>query len=102
LDDDVVVCRCEEVTVADIRRAISEGARDLNGVKRRTRAGMGLCQGRTCETLVARILAEALAKRAADVIQGSVRPPVIPVTFGVLADVGHSPLGPGRAEEPHE
>jgi len=89
VDDDVVICRCEEITVADIRRAIREGARDLTGIKRRTRAGMGLCQGRTCENLVARILAEELKEKPADVSPASVRPPVIPVTFGVLAEEPH-------------
>lgn len=85
MDDDVIVCRCEEVTAFEIRRAIAEGATDLTGVKRRTRAGMGLCQGRTCENLIARILAEELGKRAADIDAASARPPVVRVTFGVLA-----------------
>ena len=89
MDDDVVICRCEEITVADIRQAIREGATSLTGIKRRTRAGMGLCQGRTCETLVARILAEELDKKAAEVPCSSVRPPIVPVTFGVLAEEPH-------------
>ncbi len=38
IDDDVLVCRCEEVTAADIRKAIADGARDVTGVKLRTRA----------------------------------------------------------------
>ena len=91
-DDDVVVCRCEEITVGEIRQAIREGATTLTGVKRRTRAGMGLCQARTCETLVLRILAEELGKRVADFASTSVRPPVGPVTFGVIA---------GLEDEPH-
>ncbi|MEI3361442.1 MAG: (2Fe-2S)-binding protein [Oscillospiraceae bacterium] len=45
LDDDVLVCRCEEVTAGDIRRAIRAGATDVTQVKLRTRAGMGLCRG---------------------------------------------------------
>lgn len=85
LDDDVIVCRCEEVTAGDIRTAIRQGATTLTGVKRRTRAGMGLCQARTCETLVVRILAEELSARVADFGPASVRPPVGPITFGVIA-----------------
>ncbi|MGE5485522.1 MAG: (2Fe-2S)-binding protein [Ignavibacteriales bacterium] len=88
MDDDLIVCRCEEITVGDVRRAIREGARDLNGIKRRIRAGMGLCQGRTCENLVVRILCQELRCKPGDVVQGSVRPPVTPVPFGVLAGVG--------------
>ena len=63
LDDDVLVCRCEEVTAGDIRRAIRAGATDVTQVKLRTRAGMGLCQGRTCELLVQQILSQELGVR---------------------------------------
>ncbi|MCR5784585.1 MAG: (2Fe-2S)-binding protein [Eubacterium sp.] len=83
--DDMIVCRCEEVTVADIKEAIREGAKDIVGVKRRTRAGMGLCQGRTCEKLVAQILAQELGVSPSEVGTSSARPPVRPVTFGELA-----------------
>jgi NAD(P)H-nitrite reductase large subunit len=79
------VCRCEEVTVGEVRQAISDGAIDVVGVKRRTRAGMGLCQGRTCERLVQQILAQELGKSPAEVGSSSVRPPVRPITFGALA-----------------
>jgi NAD(P)H-nitrite reductase large subunit len=79
------VCRCEEVTVGEIRQAIADGAADVVGVKRRTRAGMGLCQGRTCERMVQQILAQELGKGPAEVGSSSVRPPVRPITFGSLA-----------------
>ncbi len=83
--DDMIVCRCEEVTVADIKNAIREGARDIVGVKRRTRAGMGLCQGRTCEKLVQQILVSELGITPKEAGTSSARPPVRPVTFGELA-----------------
>ena len=46
----ISVCRCETVTEGEIRDAIRApaGARDVDGVKRRTRAGMGRCQGGFC------------------------------------------------------
>lgn len=55
-----IICRCEVVTEAEIREAIRRpvGARSLDGVKRRTRAGMGRCQGGFCSPRVARIIAE--------------------------------------------
>lgn len=84
-DDDMIVCRCEEVTLGEMKRAIAEGAVDLTGVKRRTRAGMGLCQGRTCEGLVQRILAQELKKRVGEIAPGSARPPIAPISFGTLA-----------------
>lgn len=57
-----IVCRCETVTEAEIRAAIRRpvGARSIDGVKRRTRAGMGRCQGGFCSPRVAAILAEEL------------------------------------------
>ena len=55
-DDERIICRCEEVTLGEIRRAIREGARDLDAVKRMTRTGAGLCQSKTCYNLVARII----------------------------------------------
>lgn len=55
-----IVCRCELVTEAEIREAIRRpvGARTVDGVKRRTRAGMGRCQGGFCCPRVAQIIAE--------------------------------------------
>ena len=54
-----LVCRCEEVTEAEIRAAIRRpvGARTIDAVKRRTRAGMGRCQGGFCQPSVAEIIA---------------------------------------------
>ncbi|MBO6142230.1 MAG: (2Fe-2S)-binding protein [Lachnospira sp.] len=86
VSDDMIVCRCEEVTVGEIKQAIREGARDVVGVKRRVRAGMGLCQGRTCEKLVQQILASELSKAPSEVGTASPRPPVRPMTFGEIAD----------------
>lgn len=83
--DDMIVCRCEEITVAEIKTAVAQGARDVVGVKRRTRAGMGLCQGRTCEKLVQQIIAAELGVSPKETGTSSARPPVRPVTFGELA-----------------
>ena len=57
-----IVCRCEEVTEAEIRESIHRpiGATNIDGVKRRTRAGMGRCQGGFCSPRVLEILAEEL------------------------------------------
>lgn len=53
-----VVCRCELVTEAEIRAAVGRGARTLDGLKFRTRAGMGRCQGGFCTPRSMQILAE--------------------------------------------
>ncbi|MDO5112453.1 MAG: NAD(P)/FAD-dependent oxidoreductase, partial [Clostridia bacterium] len=57
-----IVCRCETVTEAEIREAIRRpvGARTMDGIKRRTRAGMGRCQAGFCTQRTLEILAEEL------------------------------------------
>ncbi len=57
-----VVCRCETVTEGEILQAIRQnpGARDLDGVKRRTRAQMGRCQGGFCSSRITELLAEEM------------------------------------------
>ena len=52
-----VVCRCEAVTVGEVTEAVKRGATTLDGVKFRTRAGMGRCQANFCGPKVADILA---------------------------------------------
>ena len=58
-----IVCRCELVTEAEIRAAIRRpvGARTVDGIKRRTRAGMGRCQAGFCLPRTMELLAEELA-----------------------------------------
>lgn len=55
-----IVCRCEVITEGEIRRAITQNpkATTVDGVKLRTRAGMGRCQGGFCQSRVVEILAE--------------------------------------------
>ena len=55
-DKDIIICRCEEITKGEIIQAIRDGATTVDGIKRMTRAGKGLCQGRTCRPLVEAIL----------------------------------------------
>ncbi len=47
-DDDVIICRCEEITKGDIRKAVHEGMFTLTEIRRYLRVGMGLCQGQSC------------------------------------------------------
>lgn len=88
MTDGMVVCRCEEVTDGEIAAALDEGARTLNDVKRRTRAGMGMCQGRWCSHAVAALVAEQTGQPLATLAPMTARPPVQPVALGVLADMG--------------
>jgi len=84
--DDLVICRCEEITRAEIKEAIRNGMQTLNGIKRITRAGMGLCQGETCQRLVAQILSQELGLSPADVEPTTARGPVRPLRLEVFAN----------------
>ena len=88
LNDDVLVCRCEEISAGEIRQAIRDGARDVTQIKLRTRAGMGLCQGRTCEFLVQQILSQELKVGREETGFSTPRTPQRPITFGTLGGDG--------------
>jgi len=92
--DDLLICRCEEVSRAEILAAIDEGVTTVGGLRRRLRIGMGLCQGRTCRRLLADVLAERLGEQPGDVRPGTFRPPVRPVSLRAMADEGEAPLVP--------
>lgn len=55
-----IVCRCETVSEGEIRDAVKRNppAHDIDGIKRRTRSGMGRCQGGFCSPFVTELLAE--------------------------------------------
>lgn len=83
IDDNVIICRCEEVTKEEIVEAIRQGATTVNAVKRWTRAGMGLCQGKSCVQWVAKILSEETGKPMKEIKPHTSRPPIRPVKFSV-------------------
>jgi bacterioferritin-associated ferredoxin len=85
-DDDMIICRCEEITKGEIKAAIRNGMQTLNGIKRVTRAGMGLCQGQTCQRLVTQIIAEELRQSVADIEPTTARGPVRPLTLSAFAN----------------
>ncbi len=85
-DDDLVICRCEEITKGEIKNCIRNGMQTLNGIKRVTRAGMGLCQGQTCQRLVAQILVQERGLSPAEIDPTTARGPVRPLRLEVLAN----------------
>jgi len=85
LADDLVICRCEMVTAGTIRAAIRDGARSLNDIKRRTRAGMGECQGAWCSPAIACVLAAALGSPRSALVPLTARPPARPIPLAALA-----------------
>lgn len=80
---ETVVCRCEDVTRAEIEAAYGDGARDMNQLKHFTRCGMGPCQGRFCGDVAAELLAAQVGSREA-VGTFTARPPLRPVALADL------------------
>jgi NAD(P)H-nitrite reductase large subunit len=78
-DENIIICRCEEVSKKEILEAIADGARDLRGVRIRTRASMGLCQGRSCEMLIRKIISQQLGTNLKELPPSTRRPPVRPI-----------------------
>ncbi len=88
-NDDTILCRCEEITLGEVKAAVAEGARTLGEVKMVTRTGMGNCQGRMCERSVAAAIVQALAAeqvKPEEVGMYSIRPPLHPLPVGFLAE----------------
>lgn len=87
-DDDVLVCRCEEVSKGDIRRAIHDGMYTMTEIRRFLRQGMGLCQGQSCTKHVRRIMAAELAGTpAAALLDPELsRAPMRPIEMSVFGD----------------
>ncbi len=64
-----IVCTCEMISEAEIVEAVKRGAKSIDAVKRRTRAGMGSCQQSYCELRIAKILARELKKPLNEVVK---------------------------------
>jgi NAD(P)H-nitrite reductase large subunit len=89
LKDDTIICRCEEISLAEVKEAIRTGARSIGEVKMLTRTGMGNCQGRMCEHSVAAIIAHELADEGItreEIGYYSIRPPLHPLPQSFLAE----------------
>lgn len=85
-DKELYICRCEEVTLREIEQVIDEGYHTLDDVKRITRAGMGLCQGRSCSKVIARIISQRTGIPIEEILQVKYRYPVRTEKLGALRD----------------
>lgn len=84
-DENTIVCRCEDITLKDIRDLIAQGFKTMDELKRISRCGMGPCQGRTCRQIVMRELARATGKDISEVEVSTYRPPAENTKLGILA-----------------
>jgi bacterioferritin-associated ferredoxin len=77
-----IVCRCEDVTLADIQHTISLGYASVEEVKRYTGLGTGPCEGKECMVHAARLCAAA---GSVHIEPFTSRPPVAPTPLGIFA-----------------
>ncbi len=84
-DDDLIICRCEEVTKGEIREAVHDGMWTMAEIRRYLRCGMGLCQGQTCAKLVKGIVCRELGVSPAELEPATSRAPMRPTEMQVFA-----------------
>lgn len=84
-EENTIVCRCEDITLEEIRGFIAHGFKTMDELKRISKCGMGPCQGRTCRQIVMRELARATGKDIREVEVSTFRPPAENVKLGILA-----------------
>jgi sarcosine oxidase, subunit alpha len=82
--DDTLVCRCERVTLGEIKTVIQAGSRDINEIKALTRAGMGSCGSKTCGSLIRHAFKE-LGIPLSEVTENVPRPLFMEVPLGMFA-----------------
>ncbi len=82
--DDTIICRCERVSAGEIRAMIRQGYRDINEIKAVSRAGMGACGSKTCNSLIYRLFREE-GVPASEVVDNTRRPMFVEVPLGVFA-----------------
>ncbi len=83
-DKDIIICRCEDVTLYDIKEAVRKGFKDMESLKRYLQIGTGPCQGKTCIPLTEKTLAKILNEKVDNVGHPTSRAPENPVPFGIF------------------
>nr|WP_288500381.1 FAD/NAD(P)-binding oxidoreductase [uncultured Pseudomonas sp.] len=81
--DELVVCRCEQVTAGEVRDAVRAGHWEINRVKAMCRVGMGRCQGRVCGAAAAELIACESGRPIEQIGRLRGQAPVKPLPFGL-------------------
>jgi NADPH-dependent 2,4-dienoyl-CoA reductase/sulfur reductase-like enzyme len=85
VDEETIVCRCEEVRWKEVKQAIHYGGHNFRTLKVMTRLGMGMCQGRFCWPAMSRMVAQETDCNISEVGPARPRPPIRPVPMDVIA-----------------
>jgi NAD(P)H-nitrite reductase large subunit len=85
IPEQTVICRCEDVRMADIRKAMTDGFVTPGALRKACRCGLGNCQGRICSPIIRDILEAESRTEPGRIRAPSVRPPIKAVRLGALA-----------------
>lgn len=80
--DNTIICRCEEITLGEVREYIRQGYRTVDEIKRMSRTGMGPCQGKTCRQLIMQEISKATGVIVEELNMSTFRPPAKPIKLG--------------------
>ncbi len=94
-DDSIIICRCEDITLGEIKKAVALGYSTVDEIKHFLRAGMGPCQGRTCGHLVAQVISRETGRPVAEVWPMRARPPYHLVPFATILNEPGGAVAPG-------
>jgi thioredoxin reductase len=91
-NDETIICRCENVRLGQIRQAMTDGDESIGAIKRRTRLGMGACQGRFCAPIAADLVAK---QTGTDIGEYSFFAPRVPIKPTRISDI----VGAARSDQ---
>ncbi|MCL2549224.1 MAG: (2Fe-2S)-binding protein [Symbiobacteriaceae bacterium] len=83
--DDTIICRCSDITRAELHAWIDRGMDSIDELKRMTRVCMGPCQGRTCRQLIMQELANKTGQPIESFTMPTFRQPLKGITLGAVA-----------------
>ena len=89
-EENTIICRCSDVTLKEVRDLIKDGYTEPDEIKRILRVGMGPCQGKTCEGLIIREIANITQRKVEDITTFKYRPPAKGITLDAIAKGGDS------------
>ncbi len=82
----VIICRCEDISLAEVREYLEKGFVTFEDLKRQLRVGMGPCQGATCSELIQREIARFLGKKVEEIPTQKSRPLTAGVKLKAIAE----------------
>ena len=85
----MIICRCEEVSLQQMKETAKQFNCTARELKLRTRAGMGFCGGRTCRPAVDKVVTEITGEQPSHQLPLKVQPPVRPISLQDLGGVTH-------------